>query len=318
MSRTPLVMFRPLALAAALLVGASACATAEPAAPPAGRSEAGMSAARFERLTARMQGAVDAGATRGIVTLVNRRGVEAHVDVIGAADHEAGKPLARDTIFRIYSMSKPITSVAAMILVEEGTISLGAPAARWLPELADVKVLVAPDGPLDVVEPLERPITVRDLLTHTAGLAYAFTAQGPLAKAIDERGLFGSNTDIGPDEFMKRLGELPLRHQPGTRWHYSLSDDVLGVLIERASGQRFGAFLEERIFAPLGMVDTAFWVPAEKLPRLAVNYYRDPKSGELKVADHPAKSSYAADLRPSSRAAEGSSPPPTTTCASRA
>ena len=253
----------------------------------------GMSADRLDRLTERMQAAVDEGAIAGAVNLVYRRGQEAHVDVLGFKDREAQTPMARDTIFRIYSMTKPITSVAALILVEDGVIGLHEPVAKWLPELADPKVLTDPAGPLDRVEDVTRPITVRDLLTHTSGLAYAFTSTGPLSEAINERGLFGSNTRMSPDEFMKRLGELPLHHQPGTSWHYSLSDDVLGVLIERASGMRFGEFLESRIFEPLGMEDTAFWVPEAKLDRLAVNYFWDPKTASLQIADHPAKSSYA-------------------------
>ena len=253
----------------------------------------GMSPDRLERLSERTEAAIEAGEFVGAVNLVYRRGQEAHVDVLGVKDREAGTPMTRDTIFRIYSMTKPITSVAALILVEDGVIGLHEPVTRWLPELADVKVLEDPAGPLDAVEDAVRPITVRDLLTHTAGLAYAFTSTGPLSEALDEAGLFGSNTRMSPDEFMKRLGALPLRHQPGTRWHYSLSDDVLGVLVERASGMRFSEFLEQRIFEPLGMVDTAFWVPAEKLDRLAVNYFWDPKTSALQIADHPAKSTYA-------------------------
>ncbi len=253
----------------------------------------GMSSARLGRLTAAMERAVASGGVPAVSTLVFRNGVEAHFDAQGQQDPTTGVALARDTIFRIYSMSKPITSVATMILVEEGVIGLHAPVSKWLPELADVKVLKTPTSPLTDVEPLARPITVRDLLTHTAGLAYSFTAQGPLRQAISDAGLDGSSTEGTPDEFMAAMGALPLRHQPGTRWHYSLADDVLGVLIERASGMSFPDFLRTRIFEPLRMEDTGFWVPTDKLDRLSVNYARNPKTGELVVFDHPAKSVYA-------------------------
>lgn len=252
-----------------------------------------MSVARLADLTRAMERAVSSGAVPGVVTLVHRNGVEVHSDVIGARDLEAGEPLSRDTIFRIHSMSKPVTSVAAMILVEEGTIGLASPVSEWLPELAHVRVLRTPTAALSDTEPVARAITVRDLLTHTSGLAYGFTAQGPLRRALRAAGLDGSNSDRTPDEFMAALGRLPLDHQPGTAWLYSLSDDVLGVLIERASGVPFPDFLRTRIFEPLGMKDTGFWVPAEKLDRLAVAYLRRPKRGGLVVIDRPSKSRYA-------------------------
>jgi CubicO group peptidase (beta-lactamase class C family) len=164
---------------------------------------------------------------------------------------------------------------------------------RWLPELADPQVLRDPNGPLESADPAPQPITIRDLLTHTSGLAYTFTNQGPLSKALAEQGLQGSNAKLAPDEWIARLGQLPLAYTPGTRWNYSLSTDVLGVLVARVSGMPFADFLRTRIFEPLGMLDTGFFVPAEKLDRLAVNYALSPETGERVVFDVPSESAYA-------------------------
>ncbi len=277
----------PAALAAALL--ASACAANFQRAPGPGFSQA-----RLERLQAGMQGYIERGETPGVVTLVYRRGETADLRMLGVRDLQTGAPMTRDTIFRIYSMTKPITSVAALILVEEGRLRLNEPVAKWLPELEKVMVLKRPAGPLAEVEALETPITLRHLLTHTSGLAYDFTAEGPLRAALREKELTGaSHKDMTPDEFMRRLGALPLHHQPGTRWHYSLATDVLGILVERAGGMPFAGFLQTRIFEPLGMKDTAFQVPEEKRGRFSVNYYVDPESGELKVLDHPERSVFS-------------------------
>ena len=195
--------------------------------------------------------------------------------------------MRRDTLFRIASMTKPITSVAVLMLVEEGKLGLSDPVDRWLPELAKPRVLRDPAGSLARTTPAPRPITVRDLLTHRSGLAYAFTSTGPLSKALTDAGLLGSSSTISPDEWMKRLGKLPLAYAPGTRWHYSLSTDVLGVLVERASGMPFPEFLRTRLFEPLGMHDTGFSVPAGKLDRLATLYALDPKTGAVAATDTP-------------------------------
>ncbi len=257
--------------------------------------ETGVSRERLAKLSDGMQDYINRGVVPGVVTLIYRQGHVVHADVLGLRDREAGTALSRDTIFRIYSMTKPVVSVATMVLVEEGKVRLSDPVTRWLPEFEKLRVLKDPAGPLNRTVALTTPITVRDLLTHTAGLAYSFTATGPLHDAIVASELGGANTNIAPDEFMRRLGALPLRHQPGTRWHYSLASDVLGVLVARASGQPLGEFLRERIFDPLGMDDTGFFVPEEKLARLAVNYLRDGETGELKVFDHPSKSTFAAE-----------------------
>ena len=257
------------------------------------RKAAGLSADRSKRISDSLQSYIDGGMIAGAVSMVHQRGKLVHNDVLGHMDRDAALPMKQDAIFRIYSMSKPITSVAVMILLEEGKLRLTDPVAKLLPELANPVVLKDPAGSLSRTTPALTPITIRDLLTHTSGLAYAFTSTGPLSKALQEKGLLGSSSDLGPDEWMKRLGSLPLMYQPATRWHYSLSTDVLGVLVERASGMPFADFLQARIFGPLGMKDTGFHVPAEKMDRLTTNYARDPKTGEVVVFDHPSKSTYA-------------------------
>lgn len=267
------------------------CSQGAPA--PGAAAKAGFSSQRLARLNAGMQKYVDGGLISGVVTLVHRRGRLVHSDVLGWQDVEQQRPMQRETIFRIYSMTKPITSAAVLMLLEEGKLRLTDPVDQWLPELKNPRVLRAPAGPLANAAPAKTPITVRDLLTHTSGLAYSFTAEGPLKEALEKSGVRGANEKIGSDEAMKILGELPLAYEPGTRWHYSLSTDVLGVLVARVSGMPFAEFLRQRIFDPLGMEDTAFWVPEAKLPRFAVNYALDPKSGKRVIVDHPDQSTYA-------------------------
>ncbi len=246
----------------------------------------GFSAERLKRLTASMQSYVDQGAVAGVVTLVHRHGEEAHSDVLGWQDEEARVPMRRDTLFRIASMTKPIVSVAALMLVEEGKLRLGEPVDRLLPELARPKVLRSPGGPLDDVTDAPRPITLKDLLLHRSGIPYPLTAEGPLATA-----LFAFNQLVLPghlpmDDWIRRLGALPLAYAPGARWHYGFSTDVLGVLIQRASGMSFPEYLKTRIFDPLGMADTFFWVPEDKQDRFGPAYAPDPKSGKRIIQDH--------------------------------
>jgi CubicO group peptidase (beta-lactamase class C family) len=254
----------------------------------------GFSEARLTRLTERMQRHIDEGHVSGVVMLAHRSGEEAYASVQGLQDVEAGTPMQRDTIFRIYSMSKPVAAVAILMLVEEGKVRLNDPVSLYLPELADVKVMRDPAGsPDDVVEP-NRPMVVRDLLTHTCGVPYDFTSPPALAKRM--RDSFPSTDEefskVGPDEFMAQVAEFPLLFHPGERWHYGLGLDLAGVVVERISGVRFGDYLQENLFAPLGMTDTGFGVPTEELWRLAVNYATNPKTGETVVFDHPSKSTY--------------------------
>jgi CubicO group peptidase (beta-lactamase class C family) len=248
---------------------------------------AGFSKTRLARLTAAMQGYVDRGDIAGVVTLVQRRGEIVHGDVLGWQDEEARTPMRRDTLFRIASMTKPIVSVAALMLVEEGKLRLGEPVDRLLPELAKPKVLRSPGAELDDVYDSPRAITLKDLLLHRSGIAYPLTAEGPMAKA-----LFAFNSLVLPgdhpmDSWMAKLGALPLVHEPGQCWHYGFSTDVLGVLIARASGMSFPDFLRTRIFEPLGMVDSFFWVPPAKMDRFGPAYTPDPKTGSRIVVDHP-------------------------------
>ena len=205
------------------------------------------------------------------MAVVSRRG-EAHTDVIGSTAVDGGAPVQRDTIFRISSMTKPITAVATMILLEECVIRLDEPVDRFLPELADRRVVRRIDGPVDDTVPADRPITVRDLLTFRMGFGGYF-GPSPVndAAAPLELGAGPPQPALPPepDEWMRRFSTLPLMFQPGERWLYHTGADMLGVLIARASGQSFGTFLRERVFEPLGMTDTAFSVPPAKLDRLA-------------------------------------------------
>ncbi|SEB09306.1 serine hydrolase domain-containing protein [Paraburkholderia sartisoli] len=253
---------------------------------------AGFSGARLAKLTEAMQGYVDRGEVAGVVTLIWRRGEIAQMDTLGALDDMSGQPMARDTLFRIASMTKPVTSAAIMMLAEEDRLTLDAPVARWLPELADPRVLRDPAGPLDDTVEARAPITILDLLTHRAGFAYHFTALGPLAEAY--LGAFnGFESSQGPDGWLKRVAALPLMFQPGSRWHYGIATDVLGVLIHRITGMSLGDFFRTRIFEPLGMRDTAFWVPEAQLGRLATAYAIDPATKRRVVEDHPERSRWA-------------------------
>ena len=254
---------------------------------PAGTG--GLSKARLGRMHDVMAGYVQRGDVPGMVTLVSRRD-EVHVDAIGMKAIGGSDPMQRDTIFRIASMTKPITAVAAMILVEECKVRLDEPVDRLLPELAARKVLKRLDGPLDDTVPANRPLTVRDLLTFRMriGLVLAPPDKYPILKAMQEQKVdIGPylSTAPGPDAWIRGLGTLPLMYQPGERWMYHTGSDVLGVLIARASGQALEKFFRERIFEPLGMKDTGFSVPAAKLGRLATCYHFDPGSRKLAVFD---------------------------------
>lgn len=241
------------------------------------------------RMRATMQRHVDSGRFPGLVTLVSRRG-ETHVDALGTMAFDSSAPIQRDTIFRIASVTKPITAAAAMMLVEEARLRLDDPVEEWLPELADRRVLRSLDSPLDDTVPAERAITLRDLLTFRLGIGavMVFPPKYPIQRAMDEAGAAPSAdlfADGGNDEYMKRIGSLPLVHQPGERWMYNTGSDILGVLIARASGASLGEFLRQRIFDPLGMADTGFHVPAEKIGRLATAYQTDFSTGKVKLFD---------------------------------
>jgi CubicO group peptidase (beta-lactamase class C family) len=253
-------------------------------------SDGGLSEARLGRMHDVMAGYVERGEVPGIVTLVSRRG-EVHVDAIGTKAVGGGDPIQRDTIFRVASMTKPITAAATMILIEECRVRLDEPVDRLLPELSDRKVLKRLDGPLDDTVPANRPITVRDLLTFRMGFGQmmALPDTYPILRAASEQqiGMGPPNPSAmpPPDEWIRRLGTLPLMHQPGERWMYNTGSDVLGVLIARASGQPLEPFVRERIFEPLGMKDTGFSVPPGKLGRLATSYWTNLETGAREVYD---------------------------------
>ncbi|MEU5404196.1 serine hydrolase domain-containing protein [Streptomyces sp. NPDC005963] len=224
----------------------------------------------------------------GLIALVSR-GEETHVETIGTMRPDGDSPMRRDTICRMASTSKPVAVAATMVLLDECRLRLDDPVDRWLPELADRRVLRRADGPLEDTVPARRPITVRDLLTSTFGLGLDMTATGSsMMGAFFEEGLYGQEwllPEPDPDEWMRRLGTFPLMCQPGERWLYHISDDVLGVLVARVTGQSFESFLRERIFDPLGMKDTGFHVSADKIDRLPPLYAPDPHTGEFIVAD---------------------------------
>ncbi|MGR4878165.1 serine hydrolase domain-containing protein [Streptomyces sp. LARHCF249] len=256
----------------------------------------GFSKAGLDRVRDVLARHVESGRIPGLVALVSR-GDETHVEAIGTMRHEGGAPMRRDTIFRMASTTKPVTMAAAMVLLDECRLRLDDPVERWLPELADRRVLKRIDGPLDDTVPARRPITVRDLLTSTFGLGIDLTALGsPIMTAIFERGVFsqGATPLPEPDEWMRRLGMLPLMRQPGEHWQYHLSHDVLGVLVARVSGLPFETFLRERVLDPLGMKDTGFHVPAGKIDRLPPSYAPDPQTGEFTVWDEAVGGQYSA------------------------
>ncbi len=250
-------------------------------------TEVGLSPAGLARLTAVMQREVDDGRVPGVSMMIARRGQVVYRRDVGAL-RPGGPPLGGDAIFRIYSMTKPIVSVALMMLVEEGRLFISDPIAKFIPELADPKVGLVRNDSIELVA-AERAITIHDLLRHTSGLTYAFTGDTPVQRLYTQSQLFDpdpSNSrtflsrDLSTGEFVAALAELPLIDQPGASWNYSHSTDVIGRVIEIVSGQTLGAFVTERILAPLGMNDTAFFLPESKTARLAAPFPRDPETGK--------------------------------------
>jgi CubicO group peptidase (beta-lactamase class C family) len=238
----------------------------------------GLSSARLKRIGDLMRRYVDEGRVPGVVTLVCRKGRIAHLECFGLMDLERRKPMREDAIFRIYSMTKIVTTVAVLMLLEEGRFLLGEPLRRFLPEFADLRVAVTgADGRQDLVRP-RRDVTIHDLLAHLGGMTYA---------------VFHEALDGGRSlrEFIAEFARSPLVSHPGERWNYSASDDVLGRLVEVVSGQPFEEFLATRIFEPLGMADTAFWVPPDKVDRLAWIYQPD-DAGRLVSCEDRATSRY--------------------------
>jgi CubicO group peptidase (beta-lactamase class C family) len=255
----------------------------------------GLSSNRLDRIAEVFDAKVKAGEIPGYVALVARRGKIAYFNAHGVQDPNTGKAMSRDSIFRIYSMTKPITSVAAMILVEEGKIKLSDPVSMYLPELADLKVATNADTAKDAssikTRPAKNPIRVVDLLMHTSGLTYAFFESFPGGGIIENMYQDGGVNDLNINnaELVTRISKLPLKHEPGTTWYYSRSTDVLGRLIEVVSGMTLGEFFDRRIAKPLGMVDTAFKVTPGKASRFVEPFDAD-KEGLTLLYTEPTKS----------------------------
>ncbi len=254
---------------------------------------------RRSEIEAALQKVVDTGQLAGAAALAWRDG-EVMTVCVGWRDVEADLPVERDTIFRIASMTKPITSAAALTSVEEGRIALSDPIARFAPEFSDMRVLRSPSGPLSETDRAERPITFEDLLTHRAGLTYGDFHRGPIAQAYREALGADIDSDVAPDDWIGRLAKLPLIGQPGSAMHYGCSTDLLGLLMARIEGAPLGVVLKRRIFDPLGMKDTSFLVPREKRFRRAAAYGFDEQGrltkrvtwGGVVVAERPEDMAY--------------------------
>ena len=242
----------------------------------------GMSGERLARLGEGMKSLVEQGRLAGAVTLVARHGKIIEFDAVGKRNIAAALPMQKDTIFRIYSMSKPITGVAMMMLFEEGKWQLDDPVAKYIPEFADLKVYSADaDGNMVLKEQIH-PVTMRQLMSHTGGFTYGYFSNTPVDKL--QRDAEVLDIDNTMEEFIKRVAKLPLNAQPGSEWHYSISVDVQGYIVQKLSGMPFEAFLQQRIFKPLNMADTGFYVPAAKLKRFA-EFYRYDKDGRFEVVE---------------------------------
>ena len=241
---------------------------------------AGCSTERLNRIAPAMQRFVDRANVAGTLTLIARHGQLVHCAATGRMDIEADRPMETNAIFRIFSMTKPVTVVAALMLLEEGRFLLEDPVAYWIPEFATLKVFVRQTETGMELADLERPITLRHLFTHSAGLSYGFLPDHPVDRLYQQANLF---MDEPWPQKIRRLCTLPLFQQPGKAFWYSMAHDVLGHIIELISGLPLDVFFQQRIFEPLGMVDTGFWVPPEKLHRLAAVYTPRPGNGLQRI-----------------------------------
>jgi CubicO group peptidase (beta-lactamase class C family) len=256
---------------------------------PGKPEDVGMSSARLGRIKEAFDREIAEAKIPGAVVMIARKGRLVYSESFGAQDPGAGKPMSREAIFRIYSMTKPFASIAAMLLMEEGKLQLTDPVSKFIPEMKGLQVSAASANalaqPVHVAVPAERQPTVQDLLRHTAGFTYGEITTNPLVKqSYAKASLFKpdfeyNTTDLTPEQFVQGLASAPLAHQPGTVWEYSLATDVLGRVVEKASGKRLGEFLEERVFAPLKMTDTAFSIRQDKADRVAQAFPKDPATG---------------------------------------
>jgi CubicO group peptidase (beta-lactamase class C family) len=270
-------------VAAMLLAGATATAAELPTARPA---EVGLSAERLARLDAAMQAEVDAGRKAGIVTLIARRGRVAHLKAYGMAERETSMPMRTDSLFRLYSMTKPVTSVALLMLYEEGKFQLNDPLDKYIPAFRDVQVLTGMDGDRMLLTTPRRKPTIHDVFRHTAGFSYGFGTT-PIDRAYAENGVDFVTTTSLKQLVTENLPKVPLLYQPGDQWVYSVAHDVQAYLVEHFSGMPFDDFVRERIFGPLGMSDATFGVPRSYVGRYTANYApsdpANPGSGLVRV-----------------------------------
>jgi CubicO group peptidase (beta-lactamase class C family) len=289
---------------AAIVIATTAPACARELQPfaTAAPEQVGMSSERLGRITTMLKKEIADGKLPGAVVMVARKGKIVYSDAIGSQDKGANTPMKLDSIFRIYSMTKPLASVAAMMLVEDGVIQLTDPISKFRPAFKDMQVSVPTTGAdgktIYTNVPAAKPIIVQDLLRHSAGLAYAELTKNEPVKAAYVEAKFSQpgvheydSRGMTPAEQVERIAKAPLVQQPGTVWEYSMAVDILGRVVEAASGKRLGAFLDERLFQPLKMVDSSFWLPASKTPRLAQPLPVDPASGQkisvLDVSSEP-------------------------------
>lgn len=250
----------------------------------------GLGSARLRRIPEHLKGYVDEGRIPGYLVLVCRRGRPAFVSRYGFRDVEAGEPVEDDTIFRIYSMTKPITTVALMSLYERGLLQLNAPVSDFIPDFKHLEVFESGDHERYETRPTDREMTVRDLLTHTSGLTYGFMNVHPVDAMYRARGIEGARSGGTLHEMVQKLAMLPLLFSPGTRWSYSVATDVIGYLVEILSGQSLDAYLADCILKPLGMDDTSFGVADAKVSRFAANY--EYRKGGFRLIDSPKESVY--------------------------
>jgi CubicO group peptidase (beta-lactamase class C family) len=252
----------------------------------------GLSSSRLARIGDHMKRYIDAGKIAGTLTLVARRGQVAYLEPQGHLEIERRRPVTADAVWRIYSMTKPITSVGLMMLYEEGRFQLDDPVHRFIPSWQNLRVFVGGNYPTFKTAPVERPMTIRDLLSHTSGLTYGFMERTNVDAAYRKLGVADqTRSGYTLQDMVDTLAELPLEFSPGTRWNYSVATDVIGHLIEVISGQRLDAYLRARILEPLGMRDTGFVLEDEQAARFAANYERQ-GDGSLKMIDNPEQSSY--------------------------
>ncbi|MBT8515084.1 beta-lactamase family protein [Polynucleobacter paneuropaeus] len=281
-------------LVASFFISSLAIAQNIPTAKP---EDVGMSSARLKNVKASLQAEVDKGNIPGAVVMINRKGKLVYSEVVGYQDKSANKAMSKDSIFRIYSMTKPLASVAAMILVEEGKMQLADPISKFMPEFANMQVSVGTKDSGGNMEyslvPAAKPITVQDLLRHTSGIGYPEITSNPnIKKAYTDAGLYvagGTDYDqrrVTPQEMIAGIAKAPLSTQPGTNWEYGMSVDLLGRVVEVVSGKRLGDFLQDRVFTPLQMKDTAFSVPTDKKSRIAEPFATDPfNKAPIKLLD---------------------------------